>query len=140
MSKTNFQVCSQTKILTSKLFKCVLSITFKLLGTGVPTPYDPREPERGFTWAPNIGEISSYWISYVSRFLRYDHFLEDTNSGAELLVDLVDGLGYFGLHFNKAQMGAPEWARQELAKTSQHPSIKDSFALLIGGRSVGHFR
>ena len=114
--------------------------SYKILGTGVPTHYDPREPERGFTWAPNIGEISSYWISYVSRFLRYDHFLEDTNSGAELLVDLVDGLGYFGLHFNKAQMGAPEWARQELAKTSQHPSIKNSFALLIGGRNVGHFR
>ena len=114
--------------------------SYKILGTGVPTHYDPREPERGFTWAPNIGEISSYWISYVSRFLRYDHFLKDTNSGAELLVDLVDGLGYFGLHFNKAQFGAPEWARQELAKTSQHPSIKDSFALLIGGRSVGHFR
>ena len=112
----------------------------KIQGTGVPTHYDPREPERGFTWGANIGEISSYWISYVSRFLRYDHFLEDTDSGAKLLVDLVDGLGSFGMHFNKAQFGAPEWARQELTKTSQHPSIKDSFALLIGGRSVGHFR
>lgn len=44
----------------------------------VPSPYDPREPERAGFWSGSLYELSAYWMSYVSRFLKYEHILEDT--------------------------------------------------------------
>ena len=105
----------------------------------IPSPYDPKEPTRAFTWGANLGEISSYWLAYVSRYLQYHQFLDDTQAGAEKLIELTEGVGYAGLHLNKAQYGAPEWAVKELDKTPMHPSIKNSFGLMISASAVGHF-
>merc|ERR1712080_493639 len=106
---------------------------------GIRTPYDPKEPERGFFWADNVGEISNYWMDYVSRFLRVDHFLEDTQHGTEILMKLVKGAGGASMHLNKAQFGASEWAVKELDKTPMHPSVKNSFGLMILGDAVSHY-
>ena len=106
---------------------------------GIQTPYDPKEPNRAFFWRDNLGEISAYWMMYVSRFLRVDHFLDDTQHGTEILLKFIQGTGGAGLHFNKAQFGASEWAVRELEKTPMHPSIKKSFGLLIAGGAVGHY-
>ena len=43
-----------------------------------PSPYDPLEPERGFFWSDNRNEISRYWMAYTSRYLTYEHILDDT--------------------------------------------------------------
>ena len=50
-------------------------------GLGTRTPYDPMEPERGYFWNENKAEISRYWLVYVSRWLRVDQFLDDSQSG-----------------------------------------------------------
>ena len=49
-----------------------------------PSPYDPLEPERGFFWSANRNEISRYWMVYTSRYLTYEHILEDT----EVLINI----------------------------------------------------
>ena len=108
-------------------------------GNAIRTPYDPKEPERGFFWTTNRGEISMYWMAYVSRFLRVDHFLDDTQRGMEILMNLIKGAGGAGLHLNKAQYGASEWAVRELEKTAMHPSVKDSFGLMILADGVSHY-
>ena len=101
------------------------------LGFANPTPYDPKEPERGFFWKANEGEISAYWMFYISRFLRMDQILDDTRLGMEKLVALVKGTGSgIGIHTNKAQYGASEWAVKELEKTPMHPSIKGTYVVL----------
>ena len=111
----------------------------QVMDNAIPSPYDPTEPERAFFWKGNKAEISRYWMTYVSRFLRVDHFLDDTKLGMQKLMDLVKGTGGVDLHINKAQYGASEWAVQELEKTPMHPSIKDSFGLLIAARGVDHY-
>ena len=90
------------------------------------TPYDPTEPERGFFWAANKEEITQYWMLYVSRFLKVDHFLDDTQRGTEILMNFVRGAGGAGLHLNKAQYGASEWAVKELEKTPMHPRFYEA--------------
>ena len=104
-----------------------------------PTPYDPKEPNRAFAWNGNLGEISSYWMAYASRWLQNDQFLKDPTAGAKILLDLAEGAGYAQLHLSKAQNGAPQWAIDELDKTPMHPSIKNSFGLWIGDYRVDHF-
>ena len=54
----------------------------------VATPYDPREPERAGFWSGNLYELSAYWMAYVSRFLKYEHILEDTHVRV-VLVSLI---------------------------------------------------
>ena len=93
-------------------------------GWVIPTPYDPSEPDRAFFWSINQGEIAKYWLAYVSRFLRVDQFLDDTQLGMQKLIDLLFGVGSFSLHLNKAQYGASAWAVKELEKTAMHPSVK----------------
>ena len=101
------------------------------IGAAIPTPYDPTEPDRAFFWTTNQGEIARYWITYVSRFLRVDQLLDDTQLGMEKLIDLLPGTGSFSLHLNKAQYGASEWAVKELEKTAMHPSVKGMFSIFI---------
>ena len=103
------------------------------------TPYDPKEPQRGFFWSQNRNEISQYWMEYVSRFLRVDHFLDNVQHGTEILMKFVRSAGGAGLHLNKAQFGASEWARNELEKTPMHPSVKNSFGLMILATGVQHY-
>ena len=43
-----------------------------------PSPHDPLEPDRGFYWKDNAGEMSMYWMAYTSRYLTYKHILADT--------------------------------------------------------------
>ena len=93
-------------------------------GAAIPSPYDPTEPDRGFFWSTNQGEIARYWMTYVSRFLRVDQVLDDTQLGMQKLIELLPGTGGFSLHLNKAQYGASEWAVKELEKTAMHPSVK----------------
>ena len=107
-------------------------------GAGIPTPYDPTEPDRAFFWTPNQGEIAHYWLTYVSRFLRVDQLLDDTQLGMEKLIDLLPGTGSFSLHLNKAQYGASEWAVKELEKTAMHPSVKGMFSTFIIFLMVTH--
>ena len=82
------------------------------------------EPERGYFWKENQAEISRYWMVYVSRWLRVDQFLDDSQLGMEKLITLAQATGGYTIHFNKAQYGASEWAVKELEKTPLHPSIK----------------
>ena len=103
------------------------------------SPYDPLEPERAFFWKENIGEISSYWLKYSSRFLRVDQFLDDVSEGAKMLIDLAAHTGSASVHTNKAQFLASQWAVEELEQTAMHPSIKDSFGLVITGARVNHY-
>ena len=35
------------------------------------------------------------------------------------------------VHINKAQFGASQWAEEELEQTAMHPSVKDSFGLVL---------
>ena len=99
-------------------------------GFAIPTPYDPTEPKRAFFWGTNVGEIAKYWMAYVSRFLRVDQLLDDTQLGMEKLIELLPGTGGFSLHLNKAQYGASEWAVKELEKTAMHPSVKGTFHVI----------
>ena len=46
------------------------------------------EPERGYFWNDNKAEISRYWLIYVSRWLRVDQFLDDSQSGTKGIVGL----------------------------------------------------
>lgn len=112
----------------------------ELIGNAIPTPYDPREPDRSYFWPANVGEISAYWLEYRSRFLMNSHFMEDTHVGAKKLFDLAKNFYTgFSIHFNKAQYAASQWAVDELRNTPMHPSIKDSFGLMIAGNSVVHY-
>ena len=61
-------------------------------------------------------------------------------AGAEKLIRLFDGTGGGGIHFNKGQYGASEWALQEQDKTAMKPSVKDAFGLLIIADGVNHYR
>jgi len=61
------------------LLKTFLTTNLDTLGTR--SPYDPMEPERGYFWNDNQAEISRYWLVYVSRWLRVDQFLDDSQSG-----------------------------------------------------------
>ena len=103
------------------------------------SPYDPQEPDRAFFWQANVGEISAYWLEYSSRFLRIDQILDDVANGAEALIDLAKATGHVDIHTNKAQYGAAQWAVEELQQTAIHPSVKDSFGLLITGAAVSHY-
>jgi len=111
----------------------------ELIGVGTPSPYDPLEPERGYFYNQNLGEISGYWMWYVSRYMRMDQILDDVNAGAKILLDFAKVSGYAGVHTNKAQFGASSWAVDELDKTPLHPSIKDSFGLMITAMAVSHY-
>ena len=93
-------------------------------GLAIPTPYDPTEPDRAFFWRANQAQISRYFLAYVSRFLRVDQVLDDTQEGMQKLIDLLPGTGKYSIHFNKAQYGASEWAVKELQNTAMHPSVK----------------
>ena len=108
-------------------------------GGAQPSSYDPLEPKRGFFWNTNVGEISKYWMYYVSRWLRMDQILHDLHNGTQILLELVDVAGSLSVHTNKAQFGATQWAVDELAKTPMHPSIKDSFGLMIKADGVQHY-
>ena len=68
---------------------------------------------------------------YVSRYLKMDHFLDDTISGIQKLAAYVKATGGLAVHTNKAQFGASDWAVQELEKTPMHPSVKNSFGLML---------
>ena len=103
------------------------------------SPYDPGEPNRAFFWGANVGEISIYWMYYVSRYLRVDQFLDDTEAGMEKIATFAKKTGNFGIHFNKAQYGVSEWILQEFDKTPMHPSIKESFGLMIQASGVSHY-
>ena len=105
----------------------------------VDTPYDPHEPDRAFFWKQNIGEISAYWIEYSSRFLKIDQILDDVSVGAPSLIELGMSTGSLSVHTNKAQFGASQWAVEELEQTAMHPSVKDSFGLVITGFLVQHY-
>ena len=56
------------------------------------------------------------------------------------MIKLFDGTGGGGIHFNKGQYGAPEWAIQELMKTPTLPSVKDAIGLVIIANGVDHYR
>ena len=56
------------------------------------------------------------------------------------MMRLFDGTGGGGIHFNKGQYGASEWAVQELDKTPMLPSVKDAFGLVIMASGVNHYR
>jgi len=105
----------------------------------ISTPYDPREPDRAYFWEANLGEISAYWLEYSSRYLRVDQILEDVSLGARTLIDLGRATGSLSVHTNKAQYGAAQWAVDELEHTPTHPSVKDSFGLVITGALVNHY-
>jgi len=108
-----------------------------IIGAGISSPYVPLEPERGFFNKQNLGEISGYWMWYVSRFMRMDQILDDVRVGAKILMDFAKNSGtYAGIHTNKAQYRASNWAVRELDKTPLHPSIKESFGLLINAMAV----
>ena len=94
------------------------------IGAAIPSPYDPTEPDRAFFWSQNQAQITRYFMAYISRFLRVDQLLDDTQLGMQKLIDLLPGTGGFSLHLNKAQYGASEWAVKELEKTAMHPSVK----------------
>ena len=61
-------------------------------------------------------------------------------AGAEKLIRLFDGTGGGGIHFNKGQYGASEWAVKELEKTPMLPSVKDAIGLVIIASGVSHYR
>ena len=80
-------------------------------------------------------------------FLKYSEsnqlFIETSQyfqAGAEKLIRLFDGTGGGGIHFNKGQYGASEWAVQELDKTPMLPSVKDAIGLVIMANGVWHYR
>jgi hypothetical protein len=105
----------------------------------ISTPYDPREPDRAYFRKANLGEISSYWLEYSSRYLRVDQILEDVSLGAQTLIDLARATGRLDVHTNKGQYGAAQWAVDELEHTPTHPSVKDSFGLVITATAVNHY-
>ena len=105
----------------------------------ISTPYDPQEPDRAFFWETNVGEMSAYWLEYSSRFLRVDQILDDVATGAEALIELGRATGHIQIHTNKAQHGAAKWAVDELEQTPIHPSVKESFGLVIAGAAVSHY-
>ena len=57
-----------------------------------------------------------------------------------MLIRLFDGTGGGGIHFNKGQYGASEWAVKELEKTPMLPSVKDAIGLVIIASGVSHYR
>ena len=56
------------------------------------------------------------------------------------MINLFDGTGGGGIHFNKGQYGASEWAVQELEKTPTLPSVSNAFGLVIIANGVDHYR
>ena len=56
------------------------------------------------------------------------------------MIRLFDGTGGGGIHFNKGQYGASEWAVQELEKTPTLPSVRNAFGLVIIANGVDHYR
>ena len=70
----------------------------------------------------------------MQQLLKYD-----TVDGMQKLFDLAEATGGLSIHTNKAQFGASPWAVEELDKTPMHPSVKDSFGLMITGGAVHHF-
>jgi len=44
-----------------------------------------------------------------------------------------------GIHTNKAQHGASPWVLEELTNTPMHPTVKDSFGLMIWAQAVSHY-
>ena len=66
--------------------------------------------------------MSSHVMWRMSRFLTYEHILEDTQAGMEKLMDLFDALPYGSISFSKGLgPGASEWALKEQDKTAMPP-------------------
>ena len=68
------------------------------------------------------------------------HYIKRFQAGAEKLIRLFDGTGGGGIHFNKGQYGASEWAVKELEKTPTLPSVKDAIGLVIIANGLPHYR
>ena len=68
-----------------------------------------------------------------------DQILDDVSVGAPSLIELGMSTGSLSVHTNKAQFGASQWAVEELEQTAMHPSVKDSFGLVITGFLVQHY-
>ena len=115
------------------------TLVTEILKVGRASPYDPLEPERAFFYNQNEGEISGYWMWYISRYMRMDQILDDVRNGREKILKFARVVGYVGIHTNKAQYGASSWAVKELDNTPMHPTIKDSFGLMIYAMSVSHY-
>ena len=70
--------------------------------------------------------------------MRYDEVFADPAAGASVLHALGQTGSNF-LHTNKAQRGAPQWARDELARTPMHPSVLEAEMLFIQTLSIHKF-
>ena len=105
------------------------------------SPYNPGEPDRTFFWSASVPEISAYWLALISRFLRTDQHFNDVNAAAKRLINIgkVAPAGGIFIQSNKGQYGASQWAVDELENTAMHPSVKDSFGLMITGYFVSHY-
>ena len=106
----------------------------------LPSPYDPREPERAFHNTLDQAFMSSLGMWRMSRYLTYEHILEDTQAGMEKLMDLFDALPYGSISFSKGLgPGASEWALKEQDKTAMPPSVKDALGHVLAFGNINQY-
>ena len=84
--------------------------------------------------------MSSHVMWRMSRYLTYEHILEDTQAGMEKLMDLFDALPYGSISFSKGLgPGASEWALKEQDKTAMPPSVKNALGHVLAGGNINPY-
>lgn len=92
---------------------------------------DSSNAGQRFFWNGDNGETNVFWAGYESAWLTTD-LLEEGRMGAFIDVVVEAAREYrFAFHFQKGLAGANKKRLEEAANTPVHPSLLNSFALLL---------
>ncbi len=88
-------------------------------------------PKDQFWWAPNSGEASKYWYTYLSRWIPISLFEEDKVNQLADTVFKASRLAPITLHANKGMAGAANDALVRSKRSAINPVVYDAGALVI---------
>ncbi|MDC0535918.1 FAD-dependent oxidoreductase, partial [Francisellaceae bacterium] len=84
-----------------------------------------------YWWAPNSGEVFSYWYTYQSWWLPMALFDQDSIKSTAATMYQASRLAPVSIQINKGLAGASENAIKLSKNTSMHPEVLNAGALVI---------